>query len=265
MTRQSDSQHSPLIAHIQSAIDLSDRDLAALRSLETASETVPSGRSLVREGKAFERAYILKDGWAIRHKDLSDGRRQILDFVLPGDFVGIEGSVQRRADHSVTTLTEVQMSPFPFDRVENLIREHPRLITALVWLGTRQRAIFAERLVSLGRRSAQERVAHLLVEIWRRLKIRGLSADRSFRMPVTQAVLADALGLSVVHVNRSLRQLTRAGLVEKGRETVSISDLTGLLEVAGFEGAYLNDGPAPDELVQFLERTRANRAATKQA
>lgn len=251
--------HSPLLAHVQYALALSPAEAVALRSLEAQSEARPRGTTLDVEGEPYSVGYIVKTGWAIRHKDLSDGRRQVLDFVLPGDIVGIEGCILRTADHSVTALTDLTVSPFPFARIEELIHEQPRLVTALVWYGARQRAVFAEHLMSLGRRSAQERLAHLLVEAWRRLDIRGLTDDVSFRMPVTQAVLADVMGLSVVHVNRSLGQLSSDGLVRKERETVTILDLDGLIEAAGFEGGYLNDAPMPERMLEALDRLRILR------
>lgn len=246
--------YSPLIMHLQCAIDLSNAEIAALESFEASAETVPAGRQLDREGEQHNGAYIVQAGWAMRHKDLSDGRRQILDFVLPGDVLGIEGSVLRRADHSVTALTELQVSRFTFDGLESLLRQQPRLVAALVWQSACQRAVFAEHLVSLGRRSACERVAHLLLEVWRRLKMRGLAPDHAFRMPVTQVILADALGLSVVHMNRSLRQLARDGLVEKNRDCVTIIDLPGLVGIAAFDAGYLNETPMPDETQAALDR-----------
>lgn len=229
-----------------------------LQFLAGRAEIMPKGQLLESEGWPQKEIYVVKDGWAMRHKDLPDGRRQVLDFVLPGDLVGVEAGALQRADHTVTALTDIVVSRFPFQRIEDLIREHPRVATALLWIAARQRAVVAEHLVDVGRRSGVERIAHLVVELWLRLKTRGLAAEHTFRMPVTQDTLADALGLSVVHVYRCLRELARAGLVEKNREMVTIRDLPGLLEVAGFEAAYLTDVlPMSDEMAEAFARLGA--------
>ena len=200
------------------------------------------------EGSYFETGFIVKEGWAIRHKDLADGRRQILDFVLPGDLVGIEAKIQPIADHTVTTLTDLRVSPLQFRDLDALLDLHPRLAMALVWVGARQMAVFSEHILSLGRRSASERIAHLILEIWRRLRLRGLASGQTFEMPVTQAVMADALGLSNVHVNRSLRSLEKRGLVVKRREKVEILDLGALALEAQFDAQYLAQRYVPREL-----------------
>lgn len=257
MTHLYHGWRSPLIAHLHCFIDLTESETAALASLETPSHLLGHGRLLQEEGQPFTAGYILNDGWAMRHKDLSDGRRQVLDFVLPGDFVGLEGTVVRSADHTVTALTDVRISRFAFDHLEHIIHDHPRLVTAMVWLAVRQRTVLAEHLLSLGRRSARERVAHVLLEIWRRLYVRGLGADHHcFHMPITQTVLADALGLSTVHINRCLSQLAKAGLVEKRRDTVSIIDLPGLKRAADFESGYLSEVPVAAGMSRTYESPR---------
>lgn len=190
----------------------------------------------------------MKQGWAVRHKDLADGRRQILDFVLPGDLVGVEAKIQPVADHTVTTLTDLAASPLPLSDLDALVDAHPRLAMAFVWLGARQMAIFSEHLLSLGRRSASERIAHLVLELWRRLRLRGLADGQTFDVPITQSVMADALGLSNVHVNRSLRVLEKRGLMEKRREQVKILDLGALAREAQFDAGYLAERSVPREL-----------------
>lgn len=249
-----DGQRSPLVAHLRCAIELTDAEIAALCSFTSGATQVPKNEALEREGEPRQAVQVVNSGWAIRHKEVPDGGRQILDFVLPGDIVGVEGSVVRRADHTVTALTDLEVSHVPFGRIDTLVREHPRLVNALIWSAARQQAVFAEHLLSLGRRNAYARVAHLLVEVWRRLSVRGLAVDHTFRMPVTQDVLADTLGLSVVHVNRTLAQLTRNGLAEKQRDSVKIVDLPGLVDAAQFDYGYLRDAPMPDEMLRNLER-----------
>jgi CRP-like cAMP-binding protein len=254
MTSRPDGRGSPFILHLRSGVQLSQAEASALESLERGARTLPRDTCLETEGQPLEQAYVIKEGWAIRHKDLRDGRRQVLDFVLPGDIVGPEGCVQPVADHSVTALTDLTATAFGLHRLEQLTREQPRVVTALVWVGARQRAVFAEHLLSLGRRTATERVAHVLLEIWRRLAVRGLCEDYRFRLPVTQAVLADTLGLSHVHVNRCLRDLGRGQLIGRQREMVSILDVEGLVSAAQFDASYLDGLPMPEDLRRAAAR-----------
>lgn len=244
-----------LIAHLQSAVDLTEPEKAALNALANDNIAVLSkDKVLATEGDPHHGVYIVRSGWAIRHKDLPNGDRQVLDFVLPGDLVGIEGCVLPRADHSVTALTDLRLAHCSFERTEKLLRDHPRLIAALVWSVAGQRTIFAEHLVSLGRRSAYERIAHLIVEMYHRLHVRGLADNQTFSMPVTQGVLADMLGLSVVHVNRSLRRLAQDRLIEKHRDTVKINDLAALITMVPFNDRYLDHAPMPEGMGLALDR-----------
>lgn len=257
MTVSINERCDSLIAHIQTAIELTEGEKTALNTLANRSITVLSkGQVLETAGYPHEAVYVVRDGWAIRHKDLSNGNRQVLDFVLPGDLVGIEGCVLSQADHTVTALTDLRVARGSFEKSGDLLRDYPRLIAGLVWSGARQRAILSEHLVSLGRRSAYERIAHLIVEMYHRLEVRGLTDDQTFSMPVTQGVLADMLGLSVVHVNRSLRRLAQDGFIEKHRDTVKIKDLEGLLRRVPFDDRYVDYTPMPKAMLRALDRLK---------
>jgi CRP-like cAMP-binding protein len=181
----------------------------------------------------------------MRYKTLPDGRRQILNFILPGDFIALYGSLIECADHSVETLTRVSVAAFAPQRVVDLFGRCPRLGAAIAWTAGREEAILAEQIVRIGRRSAYERTAHLFLELLRRLQFVGLAGERSFEMPLSQDVLADSLGLSMVHVNRTLRRLRQAGLVRLVDRSLVIDDVEKLEEVANFSPDYIEGRELP--------------------
>ncbi len=231
---------SPLIRKLRSCTALSAEEISFLRGLERRSQRVEADTDLIVEGDIYKESYVLREGWALRYKLLPDGRRQILNLILPGDFIGLRASLFQTADHSVATLTDVMLCPFPSRRIIDLCREFPRLALGLNWSAAREEAILAEHIVSIGRRSAYERVAHLILELLRRLQFVGLAGERSYEMPLTQEILADVLGLSIVHVNRTLRRLRRDGLIRLDTRRIVIRDEQGLRDVAGFEPHYLD-------------------------
>jgi CRP-like cAMP-binding protein len=232
---------SPLTRKLSVYIDLVDRERAALHDLEAQTEHLEQGFEVQRRGDRLDRARIVRDGWAVRSKTLADGRRQIIDFVLPGTIIGLYCHVTPVAEETVTALTPMILAPVPPERVLGLFAEQPRLGSALAWLSAREDHILAERLVSMGRRSAYERVGHLFLELWERLRVRGLAGNGRLPMPLTQNVLADTLGLSVVHVNRTLSQLARDELiaVRRRERMLVILDHRKLERAAGFEPDYL--------------------------
>lgn len=232
---------SPLTRKLSVYINLDDRERAALHDLEAQTEHLEQGRELLRRGDRMDRARVVRDGWAVRSKTLPDGRRQIIDFALPGTILGLYSHITPVAEETVTALTPMILAPFAPERMLELFASQPRLGSALAWLSAREDHILAERLVSMGRRSAYERVAHLFLELWERLQVRGLAGHGRLPMPLTQSVLADTLGLSVVHVNRTLGQLARDELiaVRRRERMLVILDHRKLERAAGFDPDYL--------------------------
>jgi CRP-like cAMP-binding protein len=239
------SLHGPVVRKLGSLIDLSNEEIACLDSLQSDGKTFERHATLYGEGDRLDRTYIVRDGWAMRHKTLSDGRRQILNFVLPGDFIAIYGSLMETADHSVETLTRLQAYSFAPQRIVEVFGTCPRLGAAIAWAAGREEAILAEQVVRIGRRSAYERTAHLFLELLRRLQLVGLAGQHSFEMPLSQDVLADSLGLSMVHVNRTLRRLRHAGLVRLVDKRLIIDDVAKLEGIADFTPGYVGAGELP--------------------
>ena len=183
---------------------------------------------------------MLKEGWAACYKLLMDGRRQIINISIAGDFLALRSFLLRTADHSVSTITDTTLARFPQRRILELIDEVPRLGTAILWALSREEAIVVEHLVNVGRRSALERMAHLLMELDARLRLVGRIDGGSYFMPLTQEDLGDALGLTAVHVNRVLRELRERGLATLSRRRIEIRDVEGLRDLAGFDPEYLD-------------------------
>jgi CRP-like cAMP-binding protein len=159
---------------------------------------------------------------------------------LPGDFIGFPACFFENALFSIVALTDTQVSAVPLSRLLTLFERHRRLAAMLLWQFSCEAAMYAEHLIDLGRRSAVERVAHFLLELLIRLQAIGLAEARSYSLPLTQSVMGDLLGLSVAHVNRSLRQLRDDGLVSIDGRSVAIKDFEGLAAIADFEKSYIS-------------------------
>lgn len=196
-------------------VPLSDEELACVQAFRSGQRSLRAGQALVPEHRVIDRLYTVYSGWAFRYKTLQDGRRQILNFLLPGDFVGLQGEFAQAATHGVEALTALQLCVFPPQGLWALYHEQPQLGYAITWLCATHEKLQDEILLTVGRRNAAERIAMLLIHLWRRAERVGLAdADGSVPWPLTQQHIADALGLSLVHTNKTLRRLERLGLHE---------------------------------------------------
>ncbi|HKS88573.1 MAG TPA: Crp/Fnr family transcriptional regulator [Stellaceae bacterium] len=211
----------------------------ALLDLKAASRAVRRGQEIISEGKRCTAVFLLADGIAIRYRILRDGQRQIINLLVPGDFAGVTSCRFESALYSIKTLTPATVLPIPLARLVALFETHPQLAANLFWSFASERAVLGERLIALGRRSAAERIAHFLLELFVRLQRIGLADERSFRLPVTQEMIGDALGLSIPYVNRVLQQLRADGLAQIKDQVVVIGDIDGLSALADFEHHYL--------------------------
>ena len=232
------------------ALPLVAREAAALLDLQAVSRTVRPGQEIVSEGKRCSAIFLICDGIAMRYRILRDGQRQILNFLFPGDFAGVTNCRFDAALYSIKTLTQSTIAPIPLSRLTGLFEAHPRLAAKLFWLVACEAAISAEHLITLGRRSAPERVAHLLLELLTRLQAVGLADERSYRMPLTQEMMSDALGLSIPYVNRVLHQLRDDGLVRVKDRTVIIDNIEELSALADFERTYLRPLPIAEFMAE---------------
>ena len=214
-------------------------EATALLDLRSSSRTVRAGQEIVSEGRRCSGVFLITEGIALRYRVLRDGRRQVLNFVLPGDFAGVTSCRFDTAPYTVKTLTRATVAPIPLGRLIGLFDSQPQLAAKLFWSFAAETAILAEHLIAVGRRSATERIAHMLLELLVRLQLVGLADERSYRLPLTQETIGDALGLSVPYVNRVLRQLRDDGLVRITDQLVMIENIEELSVLADFEHSYL--------------------------
>jgi CRP-like cAMP-binding protein len=195
---------------------------------------------IIREGDEPTAIYMMLSGWACRYKFLEDGRRQIVAFFLPGDLCDLNVFILRRMDHSLGTLTDVTVAEVRRETFEGILGGHSRVTQALWWDTLVTVAVQREWTVNLGQRDALERLAHLLCELYLRLESAGLAGDGQCAFPITQTDLADATGLSTVHVNRTLQELRHQGLIRLADRQLVILDLERLKRVALYDANYLH-------------------------
>jgi CRP-like cAMP-binding protein len=199
----------------------------------------PRARDVVIRGGHNDCIYFNRDGWLARYKILHKGSRQIMDFILPGQIFGVQACLFQHAPYSVLTITEANVAAIPFDMVDNVFKRDPALAKALFWSAVQEAAIVGEHLVDTGRRSAYERVSHLLLELLVRLNRSHRGGEMTFSIPLTQELIADALGLTNVHVNRTLRALREDKLIAVDGRSVTIVDFESLSLLSDFEQSYL--------------------------
>jgi CRP-like cAMP-binding protein len=215
--------------------ELTNEEVAFVQAVKLGELRMGPGATLLHEGQASEQLFTLLEGWAFRYKTLSDGRRQITNFVLPGDLVGLQGSMQGAMEHSVETLTPAAFCTFPRSRVWDLFKHSPSLSFDITWLAAREELILDENLLSVGRRSAEEGVAYYLLHLFVRAGDIGLVTEDRVRFPFTQQHLADAIGLSLVHTNKTLKRLIRKGLMQWEHGWFFLPDVGALAEVAKYD------------------------------
>ena len=197
------------------------------------------GEDLIAEGDPLDSVRVVLSGWLFRHKTLEDGRRQIVNFVLPGETCDSHAYLLSAIDHSISTVTAVTYAEIKRARFEKLLADDRTLSEAFMCETLLNNAIQREWAINLGRRVALERVAHLFCEIYERLRPVGLVDGNSCALPMTQMDLADATGLSVVHLNRTIQELRGTGLIMLRERILTIPDLDSLKNAALYSPSYL--------------------------
>ncbi len=218
---------------------LTAEELAVLLRLGSANRPIRRGSDVVLQGRMYDSLFVLANGSALRYKTMANGRRQILSIMLPGDMIGYPACFFDTALYSVTALTAVVICVITFADLAIVFRDHPRLALAFYWSSACETATVGEHLTDVGRRSAYERLAHFLLETGVRLQAIGCGDGRTFELPITQAKMADVLGLSIPHVNRMLRRMREERLLEMRGQHVRVLDHGALAALAEFDSSYL--------------------------
>lgn len=223
---------------------LSDDDVDAVRGLPLELVAFDARARIVKFGERPSRCGLLAEGFAVRSKSVPDGERQILSIHLPGDIPDLQSLELHVLDHDIEALTPCVIAFIAHSAVQALITARPSLRSAF-WRETLiDAALFREGMVNLGRRSAAQRLAHLLSELSRRMDAIGLKTNQSYPLPMTQIDLADAIGLTPVHVNRVLQALRKTGAVEVGRGELRLTDAEQLFKLGEFDPLYLHQSPS---------------------
>ena len=231
----------PLLKKLSYWQPLDAEDQAAILALPHAIRNCEAGNYIVREHDRAENACVILSGFAIRHKIVGGGHRQILSVHMKGEAVDLQNTLLRTSDHSVQMLSRGAVALIRRDAVEQLAFERPAVGKAM-WIDTLVDAsIHREWVANIGRRDARTRIAHLLCELSLRLKVAGLGQQDNYEMPMTQEQLADATGLTPVHVNRSIKSLEAEGLIERSSpRSITIGDWRKLADFGDFNSQYLH-------------------------
>ncbi len=222
---------------------LDDDDVSALEHMPVTVKEIGHHEAIVREGDRPTQCCLIMEGFACRSKTTENGQRQILSIHISGDIPDLQSLHLKTMDHDLTTLSNCRAGFISHETIRSLTRQRPNIADAL-WRETLvDAAVFREWIVNVGRRSASQRMAHLVMELRERLKVVGLSTDARFELPMSQHDIADALGLTPVHVNRVIMALRRDGVLEFRRHVVALGDAERLIELGEFDDLYLHQDP----------------------
>ena len=238
-------QH-PFVLRLLKHVDLTATDLAGLDAIVDGEFTIRRRHDLIIDGYEYRKLSFVKDGFAVRYKLLRNGKRQILNVVLPGDIIGMPGSFYERATYSVMAISDLRMHVCSLDAYVQLSYRRPQFGLALAWMAVQEAATYAEHVIDVGRRTPIERLSHFLLELHARL----LAVDRAeatrFTLPFSQEVMADVLGLSVPHLNRTMQRLRGEKMIASRERTVEFIDASAMQAIAHYQPQSIAPIPQPE-------------------
>jgi CRP-like cAMP-binding protein len=240
-----------LVRRLRIVANLNEEDERRLAALCTRIATVPAKHDVVSDEERPEHLHLILHGWAARYKVLAGGERQIVGFLIPGDFADLHVTLLGRMDHGIVALTACRVAYVDSRAIDRLTAESSRIARALWWSTLVDEGVLRSWIVNNGRRDAYARIAHLLCELHARMKMVGLVEDHHLDLPLTQEDIADATSMTSVHANRILQRLRARGLIELKSHVLTINDLPGLQRAAGFDSTYLHLKRRP--LIDFTE------------
>jgi CRP-like cAMP-binding protein len=226
------------VQKLKNLVELDSGAIADITALTSRPRTFPAKHDLIREGDSPGPVFVILKGWACRYKVLPTGTRQIMAFLLPGDACDLHIGILAEMDHNLQALTPCEVAMIPGERMQALLADHPAVARAMYTAQLIDEGILRAWIVSMGRRNSVERVAHLMCELYLRSIAINSAEDTAF--PISQIVLADALGMTPVHVNRTLKELRLAGAMTLQRGNLKVTDPLKLVQIAGFDENYLH-------------------------
>ncbi len=234
----------PFLKRLRVSTEIDEEDERAIRTLPISVKPMASGEPIVSFGDRPSACCLVVDGFVVRSKIVGTGRRQVLAFHQPGDIPDLQSLFLHVMDHDVSALGNCVLGFIPHAPLREFIKRRPNIAQAL-WRDTLTDAsVFREWICNVGQRDATSRVAHLVLELYTRLTAIGRTDGRSFSFPATQALLADAVGTSVVHMNRVVQELRSRGLLDFDRGRITLLNEAGLREIADFDALYLHLDPS---------------------
>ena len=235
----------PFVARLSRLVSMSSADLESFARIIEGDHRVKRRQDLVIFGHEYRHLCFVRDGYAIRYRLLRNGKRQILNVVVPGDVIGFPVSFMDRSNYSIVAVSDLDFNSCRLESYVDLCYKRPQFGLALSWLAAREAATYAENLIGLGRRTPIERLAHFLLAIHARLLEVGRAEARSFDLPFSQEVMSDVLGLSVPHLNRTMQQLRSEKLITSQGRSIELTNFSGLQSLAQFQALELAPIPPP--------------------
>ncbi|WP_235867235.1 Crp/Fnr family transcriptional regulator [Roseibium marinum] len=205
--------------------------------------TVEEGATIVLEDNNSPHLYTLLEGWAFRHKALQDGRRQVLNFALPGELIGLQLALLDEMQHTVTALTDTTLCVFHKEKIWSIFQDYPALAYSITWMAAREEQLIDSHLLSLGQRTAKERLANLILHLYDRAETVGYAGNMTLDAPFSQGHLSEALGITTVHTSRTIRKLHDLELISWTRDRIRILNRQALEKVACYEPVEATQRP----------------------
>ena len=238
-----DTIRAALIRRLRVSSEISEEDIKEIDALPIAVKSYPAEWPVVRDGDRATDCCLIVEGFCIRSKTISDGKRQILSIHIPGEIPDLMSLFLHVMDHDLVTLTPSTLGFISHQTLQKLHRRRPN-VAEVFWRDTLiDAAMFREWIVNVGQRSAPARLAHVMAELRERLRIIGRVDGRNFDMPLNQEQIGEALGITAVHANRVIRQLREDGIVDLSRGRVIVLDEIRFLDLADFDSRYLHQSP----------------------
>lgn len=228
------------IDKLSALASFSASDIAALTDATAGARNVPAKKDLIREGDRPGPVFVILEGWSYRYKILRDGTRQILAFLMPGDSCDLHAGLLAEMDHGIQTIVPSLVATIERIEMDALLDAHPAIARAMYVAQLVDEGTMRAWITSMGRRTSIQRVTHLMCELYVRATTIGLSLDGEVRFPLSQLLLADALGMTPVHLNRVLKELRERGVMTLSRGSLTITDAAQLVSIAGFDENYLH-------------------------